>query len=203
MCATRWTPASALLTVATIAVASGVLSASPDERPVAEDTMAAAEARAEAAAGALGKDLLQRLTRELREGTAADAVRVCSEVAPQLALAHSGDGLTVRRTSLKARNPANVPDPLEREVLLELQALHADGQRPASTTRVVDAEGRTQLRWFRPIVVGSTCLRCHGPVDEIDPEVRAILAERYPTDRATGYAIGDLRGAFSVTVQLD
>ena len=120
-----------------------------------------------------------------------------------MAEAHSGDGLTVRRVSLKARNQANVPDPLEREVLFELQVLHADERRPASITRIVETEGRPQLRWFRPIVVGSTCLRCHGPAEEIDPDVRAILAERYPEDRATGYAIGDLRGAFSVTVQLE
>jgi cytochrome c5 len=200
---TRTAPALILLFAAAVVPTKGVSSSTPGEHRVDEDATSAAVARAEAAAGALGKGLLERLTQELHSGSAADAVRVCSEVAPQLARAHSGDGLTVRRISLKARNPANVPDTLEREVLVEMQALHADERRPVSVTRVVETEGRAQLRWFRPIVVASTCLRCHGAADEIDPEVRAILAERYPEDRATGYAVGDLRGAFSVTVQLD
>lgn len=32
--------------------------------------------------------------------------------------------------------------------------------------------------------------------------VTAALRERYPADRATGYRVGDLRGAFSVRVPL-
>jgi hypothetical protein len=31
-------------------------------------------------------------------------------------------------------------------------------------------------------------------------EVAALIRERYPQDRATGYAEGDLRGAVSVSV---
>lgn len=41
---------------------------------------------------------------------------------------------------------------------------------------------------------------CHGPGNSIPDTVRAMLAARYPDDRATGYAVGDLRGAISVQV---
>jgi hypothetical protein len=33
------------------------------------------------------------------------------------------------------------------------------------------------------------------------PDVRSLLAERYPEDRATGYAAGDFRGMVSVRVR--
>jgi len=39
------------------------------------------------------------------------------------------------------------------------------------------------------------CLTCHGPTESIPEDVRAALRERYPDDKATGYAVGDLRGA--------
>jgi hypothetical protein len=48
-------------------------------------------------------------------------------------------------------------------------------------------------------MTGTLCLACHGQVSSLDPAVRAVLAERYPADRATGYRAGDLRGAVSVT----
>ena len=55
---------------------------------------------------------------------------------------------------------------------------------------------------MRPIVLAPQCLGCHGKVAELAPGVAAVLAQRYPGDLATGYAAGDLRGAFSVRVAL-
>ena len=46
------------------------------------------------------------------------------------------------------------------------------------------------------------CLACHGAPEQIPAEVAAILAERYPDDQATGYAVGDLRGALWAEVRL-
>ena len=36
----------------------------------------------------------------------------------------------------------------------------------------------------------------------MEADLKAALAERYPADEATGYADGDLRGAFTVTIGL-
>ena len=44
------------------------------------------------------------------------------------------------------------------------------------------------------------CDSCHGPADRIDPAVQAMLAVRYPGDRATGFVEGQLRGWFWVEV---
>jgi hypothetical protein len=40
-------------------------------------------------------------------------------------------------------------------------------------------------------VIDGVCLTCHGSVGS---DVAAALRERYPDDRATGYALGDFRG---------
>ena len=37
---------------------------------------------------------------------------------------------------------------------------------------------------------------CHGGT--LDPEVTAKLKELYPQDAATGFKVGDLRGAFTI-----
>ena len=179
-----------LLTAVSLAPAS-------EETPAAE----AAVERAEAAVKALGGALMKRLTTEMRDGGPAGALRVCSEVAPGVAAEQSKDGLSIRRVSLKARNPADAPDDYERAVLLDWERLHAEGTLPANRIEVSD-DG-SLLRYMKPIKVAGACLACHGPADALDPSVVEALEERYPDDPATGYAVGDLRGAFSVTVALD
>jgi len=38
--------------------------------------------------------------------------------------------------------------------------------------------------------------------ENISADVKTILAEKYPEDRATGFLVGDLRGAISVKIFL-
>lgn len=160
--------------------------------------------QARAAADALTKDLMGKLLDELSDGGPGEALRVCSEVAREIAATHSTDGITVRRVSRRVRNPADRPDAFEAERLERLAALHDRGELPREVTEVVaDESGNRALRYLRPITVKPLCLQCHGDPEGFTPEVRRILAERYPDDEATGYAAGDLRGAVSVSVPLD
>lgn len=158
-------------------------------------------ARARAAADALTGELSRRLMAELREGGAPKAVAVCAQVAPEIAAAHSREGLSVRRVSLKTRNPANGPDGWERTRLEQLEARHRAGDLPAEVVDEDVVDGRSVLRYMRPIRVMSPCLACHGVRESLNAEVAGALAGRYPRDAATGYAAGDLRGAVSVIVQ--
>jgi hypothetical protein len=159
--------------------------------------------RARAAADALGQELASLVQRTVEDEGPAAAVRVCSEVAQERTTAHGGDGMVVRRVSDQLRNPANAPDEWERAELERLQTLHAAGELPAEVTVVQRRGGRDELRLLRPIVLQPGCATCHGAPESIPADVRAILAERYPGDRATGYAAGDLRGAVSVRVPLE
>ena len=68
---------------------------------------------------------------------------------------------------------------------------------PALADTVVVRENEPVF--YRPIRIGvDVCLKCHGDAESLAPEVSDRLAELYPDDRATGFAMGDLRGAFVV-----
>ena len=51
---------------------------------------------------------------------------------------------------------------------------------------------------MRGIATEPLCVACHGT--EVAPEVRATILAHYPDDGATGFSLGDLRGALWVEV---
>lgn len=163
----------------------------PEPAPIASPdapSEATALLETEAAARRLGKALKTRLMEEAAQGPE-KAVEFCSLQA--LPLTHTvkvETGIEVGRSSLKLRNPANEgPD----WVTAWLAAQPADGASATPLKEVVDGQVRVVL----PVTIEAGCLVCHGTTEQIPPGVQALLAERYPADTATGYAVGDLRGA--------
>lgn len=169
---------------------------------VSPETEAAVVEAGAPAADALLRALVTRLTEAMEADGAVGAIEFCSTSAAELtAGVASRQGLDIKRTTLKYRNPANAPDQAETEALKHFESVLAEtGELPASW---VQRAGREEYRYYRPLVVAPPCLRCHGPPGEIDPAVRAILDERYPEDLATGYAVGDFRGLVRVSVPAD
>ena len=53
-----------------------------------------------------------------------------------------------------------------------------------------------EFRMMKAIPTGEACLGCHGK--EIKPELTAVIDRRYPQDKARGFALGELRGAFTL-----
>jgi hypothetical protein len=51
---------------------------------------------------------------------------------------------------------------------------------------------------MKPIIVQVECLNCHGSRTDIMPDVKNLIAQNYPGDKAIGYKMGDLRGAVSI-----
>jgi hypothetical protein len=49
---------------------------------------------------------------------------------------------------------------------------------------------------MKAIPTAELCITCHG--SNLDPAIAATLAEFYPADRATRFAVGDIRGAFTI-----
>lgn len=179
--------------------ASAEASAGP--APPADGAAAPTEAelaRARAAADGLTKELGGRLQQVMAAEGPAAAARVCAEEAQARTAAHALEGLAVRRVSDRLRNPANAPDAVEGRELAKLHALHGEGRLPTEVAFV--SEGGDEVRYLRPIVTAPLCLSCHGAPESIPPEVRALLDEKYPDDRATGYGEGELRGLVSVRV---
>ncbi|NNF41121.1 MAG: DUF3365 domain-containing protein [Woeseiaceae bacterium] len=171
-------------------VAAALLLAAPG---VADSTRLAASREL---AQAFGASLKQELQEALEQGGAAAAVQVCKDRAPQIASELSRQsGAKVRRTSLRFRNPANAPEPWETAVLdaFDRDAAYADGE----PLEYFQEDSFGSARYMAAIRTGPVCLVCHGAAvaDTLDER----LAIDYPHDRARGYALGDVRGAFSVT----
>ena len=49
---------------------------------------------------------------------------------------------------------------------------------------------------MKAIVMQPQCAACHG--SNIDPELEQAITEKYPNDKATGFDVGNIRGAFVV-----
>jgi hypothetical protein len=158
--------------------------------------------RARQTANSLGQELAGLVFSTLEQKGAAAAVSVCSEIAQERTAAHGADGVYVRRVSDRVRNPRNEPDEPERRELERMHEMAAEGRLPSEIVRLVRAGDERWLHLLRPIRIQPPCLTCHGESAALPPEVREILAERYPEDRAVGYAAGQLRGAISVRVPL-
>lgn len=109
----------------------------------------------------------------------------------------------VSRTALGVRNRANAPDDWERQQMEQMSFMLDAGIDPETLdVAVIRQEGEEKvLRWMRPILMAEDCLLCHG--EAIDPRVKLLLGQEYPLDEATGYAAGQLGGAYSVRQVLE
>lgn len=188
----------------TIVVASGGGIPLPSgTQPGQESRIEAALRQARQMADELAETVRGLLFKELEKGGYAGAVRVCSEVAQDIPREFTArTGHYVRRVSLGYRNPHDIPDDYERRKLEEFDRLNREKKLANEYFEVVREGARDYLRYMRPLIAGPMCITCHGEKASIPPEVRAILAEKYPDDRATGYHTGDVRGAISVKIAL-
>lgn len=191
--------------IASLLLASlGAACAGTAEQEQAPTADSVSVARARAAAGALGPDLMGLLLGTLERSGPEAALAVCADSAQLRTARHSTDGVVIRRIGTRVRNPLNTPDSTEARILAYLGVEHAAGRMPTEYQEVVrnDAGDGWELRYMRPILLQPPCTACHGAADDLAPGVRALIAARYPDDRAVGYAAGDLRGAISVRVPL-
>jgi hypothetical protein len=181
-----------------VLLAFGNAAADPASGPAAPNP-AAEEAKA------LVKEFAGTLQDELqaaiKAGGPISAVAVCKDRAPTIAAdLATRSGWEVKRTSLKPRNLAlDTPDPWERQVLARFEERKAAGEAADTLAfgAVVDDAGTKRFRFMKAIPTGEVCLACHGK--DINPDVAGALDAAYPQDQARGYAIGDIRGAFSVS----
>jgi hypothetical protein len=156
-------------------------------------------------ASQLGQELKGELVKALEQGGPVAAIGVCRDRAPAIAARLSeASGARVSRTALRVRNPANAPDEVQRAVLgqfaEQLAAVPpgapAAAGGPPEAVFEIKGPGGIERRYLRAIPTEALCLTCHGP--SLAPELAAVIARDYPQDAATGFAQGELRGAFSV-----
>jgi hypothetical protein len=162
---------------------------------------AAEPAALEQQARELVMQFVGRLKPELRDAMAdggpTHAIEVCASEAPKIADALSAEsGWSVRRVSLRARNASRAtPDDLERRVLEEFDRRQSAGE--AAQTIQFSATSGDRYRYMQAQGTEGVCLVCHG--DSPAPAVDNMLQKYYPDDEATGYKLGQVRGAISLS----
>jgi hypothetical protein len=180
---------------------SALLSANPYQ-DAAEELNSAVET-GKKVASTLVKKLGSNLKKHMKSGGPSAALRFCSENAfplTQDVSDASGNGITVKRISLKFRNPANAPETdAEKSVLESLQTLQENGV--ILPEYLIEKSDEDTYKFYKPLSINKgVCLKCHGDLSKT-PKLASEISTIYPEDKATGYRKGDLRGAIVVTIK--
>ncbi len=152
------------------------------------------------------KKLGGTLKKEMKAGGPEAAVKVCRNVAPNIANDISlKNGWQVTRVSNKPRNSMlSLPDSWEQTVLQNFKNRAAKGEKYSEMfqAEVVEEPAGKSFRYMKAIGVATQCLSCHGSSEQIPENMQAQFKDLYPHDKATGFKVGDLRGAVSIKQQL-
>ncbi len=153
-------------------------------------------------------DLLGQLGQKLKAAMSTDgpvaAVSVCKESAPAIARQLSiANDAKVTRVGTRVRNQnMGIPNAWQKEALTQFEARLSRGEKAADIEywQVADiGHGKSELRYAKAIAVQPQCLSCHGSAQDIAAPLAEKLRIEYPNDQATGYSVGQLRGAVVVT----
>ena len=144
----------------------------------------------------LGKALKGEVGKNLKaDPTGVKAALFCTQNAKEVAkkaMANFPENIRVRRTAIKYRNPENKPDELDLKVMNQFKEA-IEVKKKKIKPIVVKADDNT-TRVYVPLIVEQACLKCHGDVEKMNPEVVKIIKEKYPNDKAVGFKVGDFRG---------
>ena len=159
--------------------------------------------RAKAAAMDFSSQLRGALQAAMEKGGPVAAVDVCHAEAPRIAdTVMARHGVRLGRVALPARNrnPAQAADGWQLATLEIFQQRVVNGEAAADQMMVVREHlpDGIALRMARGIATEPGCLACHG--GDIAPGTKQAILARYPGDGATGFNVGDLRGALWVEV---
>lgn len=147
----------------------------------------------------LGKTLKTELQTAMKADGPIAAIEVCNTKAMPLTDSISKEsGWDIARTSLKVRNSDNAADAWEQTQLEIFEQRLAAGE-PASQIEVfkeIVENGQTIQRFMKAIPTEEGCLACHG--SELAQPIAEKLNQLYPNDQARGFAVGQLRGAFTL-----
>ena len=151
-----------------------------------------------AVAKQLAADLKAALATALKNSPES-AIAVCNDRAPSIAARLATESnAKVGRTALRVRNSDNAPTEWQRAVLLDFANRMQAGESAASiefSADVMTASG-IEHRYMKAIPVEPLCVTCHG--SQLPPSLREAIRSKYPADAATGFKVGDLRGAVYV-----
>ncbi len=151
---------------------------------------------------ALLKTLGMNMKKHMKAGGPVDAAKFCNSEAYSLTLGvdkEYGKNVSVKRISLKNRNSANAAIGHEKSILESLETLQDSGV--VLPSYVVERVNVDTYKFYKPLIINKqVCLKCHGDISK-NPKLSTFFSGAYPKDKATGYKLGDLRGAIVVKIK--
>jgi len=153
---------------------------------------------------AFGGALKSELKAAMKAGGPINALDICNTRANPIAAEKAKEfNAIISRVSLKNRSPINIPNEWQKAVLEDFDARAAKGEdvKKMGFSEIVEHDGKKQLRFMKALPVGEVCTKCHGT--NIAPKVQAKITELYPDDKATGYTVGQVRGAVVILKDLN
>jgi len=129
------------------------------------------------------------------DNTHVTAMGVCTAIAKRMTDSYN-QGQTevkIRRTALKYRSELNKPDTTD-SIVMQLLADKKD-------FKPVVVEQADHYRVYKPLPTKKACLICHGDSTNISPIISTIIKNKYPNDLATGFRLGEFRGAVVAEIQ--
>ncbi len=180
-----------------VVVILGLVSCQQEKRGGADSGDQAFKQKGAEISEVLMKSLGSTLKAALKAGGPEQALTACHTAATPLTqeVSNKYPDARVSRISLKPRNPSNEAKGQDEEVLKEWQKmLEEKGEKPTDTV----VRNSDTVVFYRPILIKNVCLKCHGDPKTFSDALRVKLAKLYPRDRAVGYSLGELRGAFRV-----
>ena len=150
----------------------------------------------------LATNLKKELGASMQKGGPIAAVNTCKIKAPEITnQLNDTDNIKINRTSLRLRNPNNAPDDWERNILMSFEDKLKSGTpiQELAYSEEITHDNITTLRMMRAIPMQPVCLSCHGDKKTMGEDLISSLDINYPNDLATGFSVGEIRGAFSVS----
>ncbi|PZX57869.1 Tll0287-like domain-containing protein [Algoriphagus chordae] len=145
--------------------------------------------------------LMQNLHTKVNENGYAEALEFCNiNAVPIIEELANTYGISIRRTSTRARNQANLPT-ADEVPLLEAYQYNVENNIKNESNIQAIAEGDVLL-YTKAIVISSEfCLACHGvPTKDLEVDVLSKIDSLYPEDSARDFGLGDLRGIWSLEI---
>jgi hypothetical protein len=149
-------------------------------------------ARADLVIAAMHDAVLRELSAAFAEGGPEMAIKSAHIESALVTQRLAREGIAAGRTSDRLRNPTNVVPAWAAAIV------KANAGRPTREVEGFSVDLGDRLGVIRPVVERGICANCHGPAERLSPAVRAVLSERYPADKAVGFAEGEIRGWFWV-----
>lgn len=140
----------------------------------------------------LGKNLM----KAIQEKGPVGAVEFCKieamKITDSMSVMHNA---IIKRVSDKARNPKNMANAKELGHITAFKESLKVGSDIDPIIKEIDGE----IQFYYPITTNTMCLQCHGtPNEQVTSETLTALTALYPSDKALGYNVNEVRGIWSI-----